>query len=262
MEPIAIDTLLTVFNIMVASPGSNIQLNSQDIDVSSLMRFGGDDNLQQTCEIQEISNLSGINDVVEFQTKANKQLEDIISDIKAINTHISTTNSNLCSQRKVGELAVKLPQLPRPFSVRCDNNQYGGDWLLIAHRYVSTVLFRSDLGGDSENNGIGEFHGEYFIGFDKLRAITDSQMCELLIVENDERQKQWYDHYQTVAFGANNKVKLLGKHSTNRGDNSVGLLVHAEAINKKLKLYLYPNTEIKIYLRKTSLNEPPIFKAA
>lgn len=171
----------------------------------------------------------------------------------------SIPNSDGCSKRKVGEFRIQLPQLPIPFSMWCVNNQYGDNWLLIAYRKVSTTLFRTKSAADSEENGIGEFQGEFFIGFKKLRAITDSHLCELLIVETDKKEKLWYDHYQAVAFGANNEVKLLGEHRTNHAYKRIGLLSHAEVVNRKLKLYLTPNTELTIYLRKTSLHDVPPF---
>ncbi|XP_011213428.2 uncharacterized protein LOC105233153 [Bactrocera dorsalis] len=261
MEPIDIDKVLMVLSFLFTTPENQIQLNSRDVNVSSLMRIGGDDNAWQNCNVQEMKNLGyDINAALDYQMKANKRLESIASDLQAVKTRLSTPNPVDCSKGQVGEIHVNLPLSPIPFSVLCVNIQFGDNWFLIAHRKVTNALFRNNPAADSLENGMGEINGEYFIGFHKLRAITESQMYELLIVESDGRNKPWYDHYQTVAFDANNKVKQLGAHRTNRVDNPMSLLAHAEAVNKKLRLYLDPSSEVTIYLRKTSLHDVPLFK--
>lgn len=42
MEPIVIDKLLMALSVLFTTPGNYIQLNSRDVNVSSLMRIGGD----------------------------------------------------------------------------------------------------------------------------------------------------------------------------------------------------------------------------
>ncbi|XP_014099402.2 angiopoietin-related protein 3 [Bactrocera oleae] len=263
MEPIVIDKLLMALSVLFTTPGNYIQLNSRDVNVSSLMRIGGDNNAWQNCNVTEMKNLRHeVNEALNNQMKTKKRLESIATDLQAIKTSLSTPNPVDCS--KVGEFLVNLPQSHSFLSVLCVNNEYGNNWILIAHHKVTNALVRYKITNDAQENGMSETHGEYFIGFEKLRAITDNQLYELLIVETDKNNKQWYDHYQTVAFDANNKVKQLGQHRTNRADKSIGLLAHAEAVNEKLRFDLNSstNTAVTIYLRKTSLHDVPFFKYA
>lgn len=52
MEPIAIEKVMMTLSILLTTPENYIQLNSRDVNVSSLMRIGGDVRIYFTSTIQ------------------------------------------------------------------------------------------------------------------------------------------------------------------------------------------------------------------
>uniref|UniRef100_W8BHY4 Fibrinogen C-terminal domain-containing protein n=1 Tax=Ceratitis capitata TaxID=7213 RepID=W8BHY4_CERCA len=252
MQPIPVDKVLMALSILLATPENYIQLNSKGVDLSSLQRGDFDKNVLAHCRASEMGNLTDDMDrVMNNQMLIKNRINSTQLKLSAFKTHLSNTNSIGCSKQQFGEVLMKVPQILATFSVWCVSNKFGNNWLLVAKRNFNGKLFLKKS-TESEENSIGHFSGEYFIGFEKLRAITDSQLCELLIVETETSSKQqWYDYYQYVAFGGNNKVKLLGEHKSNRLNKPLGLLAHALAVNEKLKLTL--NTDVTIYLRRAEL---------
>lgn len=143
--------------------------------------------------------------------------------------------------------------MPTAFPVRCVSNEYGDNWLLIAHRDVKSKLFY-DTTTKSVENSVGDPQGEYFIGFKKLRAITESYLCELLVVQQKSGYKKIYDYFEAVAVGTDNRIKMLGQHKSNEHRKLYKATQHADVMNIELALKSVYYT-VTIYLRRTTLDK-------
>ncbi|KAM7361499.1 microfibril-associated glycoprotein 4-like [Cochliomyia hominivorax] len=85
---------------------------------------------------------------------------------------------------------------PEPFLVECDAKTEGGDWILIQRRQDGSVDFYRDW--EDYKKGFGKIDGEFFIGLDKLHAITNYDgPQELLIVLRDKNETRFakYNHF-------------------------------------------------------------------
>ncbi|SPP79550.1 blast:Ryncolin-4 [Drosophila guanche] len=64
-----------------------------------------------------------------------------------------------------------------PFQVFCDAKMAGPGWLVIARRTTGDLNFYRNWA--EYKRGFGDLAGEFFIGLDKLHAITKSQTHQL-----------------------------------------------------------------------------------
>lgn len=106
------------------------------------------------------------------------------------------------------------------FLAECDAKTQGGDWLIIQRRHDGSVDFFRNW--NDYVNGFGNIGGEFFIGLEKLYALTNFiGPQELLIVlkhKNDIR----YAKYSDFVIGHLNEsyaLKHLGVYSGNTRDN-------------------------------------------
>ncbi|XP_036320255.1 uncharacterized protein LOC118734656 isoform X1 [Rhagoletis pomonella] len=259
MQQIAIDRFLMAMSVLLTSPENYLQINSQDVDIRPFMRTGVVDVVEQTCNIPEMRNLSSVlSAVMDNQLAINRRVKNIMDDLKTNAKYFGGNHALSCDNQQVGEVIIKLPNLPTAFPVRCVSNEYGDNWLLIAQRDVESKLLYNTTTQSIENS-VGDPQGEYFIGFKKLRAITESYLCELLFVFQKSGEQNFYDHFEAVAFGADNMVKMLGQHKTNGFRIFEPVSRHANAVNSMLALKSAYFT-VTVYLRRTTLDVIPQLK--
>jgi len=82
------------------------------------------------------------------------------------------------------------------FEVACDQFRMGGGWTIILRRTDGSENFYREW--NDYKNGFGNVSNEYFLGLDKLHAMTNNQQQELLVVLENEQGKQ---AYVSVAVG-------------------------------------------------------------
>ncbi|XP_054728926.1 uncharacterized protein LOC129237950 [Anastrepha obliqua] len=256
MTQVPIDKLLMTLSVLLTSPENYIQLNSQYVNVA---RFGANNNAAGVCKLQEMRNLSSVIDAaMGNQLKIDERVNNILVDLQTIVNRLSNTEVIDCERYRASEIIIKLPNLETAFTMLNVSSMFGENWLLIAHRQANGQLF---LNTKTEllENGIGELRSEYFIGFEKLRAITESHLCELLFIESRNSCDIWlFDYYKAVAFSADNKVKMLGDYRTNRLEANKNLTAHLQAVNERLALK--SDSHVRIFLRIRTLDtEPDLF---
>lgn len=109
---------------------------------------------------------------------------------------------------------------PDPFLVSCNDQTEGGGWTVIQKRINGTVDFYRNW--SEYKNGFGDINGEFFIGMDKLNALTTTlKPVELLIQLQDFNDTMKYAKYDEFELGnetENYKLIKLGKYSGNAGD--------------------------------------------
>ncbi|XP_017838774.1 ryncolin-1 isoform X1 [Drosophila busckii] len=123
--------------------------------------------------------------------------------------------------RQSGVYLLQLPSYSEaPFIASCDEHTQGGGWTVVLRLQdgiVDFYLFWQDY-----KQGIGNVHGEFFIGLDKLYALTKNKDQELLIVmENNEGVTKYakYSHFGIDDEQNNYKLSTLGVYSGDAGDS-------------------------------------------
>ncbi|XP_046805788.1 ficolin-1-like [Lucilia cuprina] len=106
------------------------------------------------------------------------------------------------------------------FLVECDVKTQGGDWLLIQRRQDGSVDFFRNWA--EYQRGFGKIDGEFFIGLDKLHALTNNNgPQELLIVLEDKNETRHakYSHFVVGNESEFYALQHLGVYSGDAGDS-------------------------------------------
>ncbi|XP_022221690.2 angiopoietin-related protein 7-like [Drosophila obscura] len=105
-------------------------------------------------------------------------------------------------------------------TVLCDSELAGLGWMVIQRRQDGLTNFYRDW--SEYKAGFGELRGDFFIGLDRLHALTSSQPFELYIyMESFQGDKKFakYDEFgignETEAFS----LKILGGYTGTAGDS-------------------------------------------
>ncbi|XP_053953698.1 fibrinogen C domain-containing protein 1-like [Anastrepha ludens] len=106
-----------------------------------------------------------------------------------------------------------------PFSVWCDEETDFGGWIVIQRRVNSDESFyRTWL---TYQKGFGNLSANYWIGLEKLHALTSSCEQELYIKMETFDDKNYYAKYDAFVVGSENEgyvLRKVGKFSGNSGD--------------------------------------------
>ncbi|XP_016928477.3 ryncolin-2-like [Drosophila suzukii] len=115
---------------------------------------------------------------------------------------------------------IVVPEYSKnPFVVACDQLSQGGGWTIFLRRTDGSEEFFRDW--NDYKNGFGKLENEFFLGLDKLHAITSSQAQELLVLLEDnegERRYQMYDNFKIGSEQDGFNLESLGNTSGNAGD--------------------------------------------
>ncbi|XP_065360443.1 fibrinogen C domain-containing protein 1 isoform X2 [Calliphora vicina] len=197
----ALATLLTSTRVAISGLQSQLQAN-----VSKLMQTTG--NLQR-----RFNNA--------FRRQQNQGGALVPNFYATANSPQQLTTS--CAQGVLptnGILKLQLTATSDPFYVACDEELLGGGWTLIMNRFNGDINFQR--GWLEYKHGFGNLAGEFFIGLEKLYALTASNVHELLITLEDFDNKRKYARYNLFAIGNEQEsyeLKLLGKYEGDAGDS-------------------------------------------
>ncbi|XP_054729645.1 ficolin-1-like [Anastrepha obliqua] len=107
-----------------------------------------------------------------------------------------------------------------PFYVYCLKDPNGGDaWTLIQRRQDALVNFYRTW--HDYQTGFGNLDGNFFIGLNKLHALTQVELQELRIEMKDYAGTQIYAKYESFAVGNEEEkyaLNILGKYSGTAGE--------------------------------------------
>jgi len=107
-----------------------------------------------------------------------------------------------------------------PFKVVCDAETQGGGWTVILKRMDGSVSFYRNW--RAYKKGFGDFDGEFFLGLDKIHALTSEESQELLVLLEDFNGNSTYEKYDKFAIGDESEgyaLNILGKASGTAGDS-------------------------------------------
>ncbi|XP_046866850.1 microfibril-associated glycoprotein 4-like [Drosophila willistoni] len=118
-----------------------------------------------------------------------------------------------------GIFEITVPGLD-PFPVLCNAQIAGAGYIVIASRSNAELNFFRDWATYKE--GFGDLLGDFFIGLDKLHAITKSQSYELYVhLEDFEGNTRFarYDEFYIENEHESYKMSKLGTYTGNAGDS-------------------------------------------
>uniref|UniRef100_A0A1I8MFB2 Fibrinogen C-terminal domain-containing protein n=1 Tax=Musca domestica TaxID=7370 RepID=A0A1I8MFB2_MUSDO len=198
----ALATLLTSTRGAINALHSQLQAN-----VTRLMQQTG--NLQRRVNnlVRRQQNQGAIVSVPNFYATANSQQPLTTSCAQGI----APIN---------GILKLQLTPTSDPFYVACEDQLAGGGWTVILNRFNGDINFQR--GWLEYKHGFGNLAGEFFIGMEKLYALTASAIHELLITLEDFQNHSRYARYNLFAIGnemESYELKLLGKYEGDAGDS-------------------------------------------
>ncbi|XP_030387939.1 microfibril-associated glycoprotein 4-like [Scaptodrosophila lebanonensis] len=152
------------------------------------------------------------------KNKLQNMKEDIQNEADDTNSYPSSC-LGISMDRKVFNFTVKVPGLS-PFPVMCNSEIAGNGWLVIQRRKDGSVNFYRDW--NDYKNGFGQLDGEFFIGLDKLHALTASQPFELYVQMESIKGIKKYARYDDFAIGNESELyalNVLGNYSGTAGDS-------------------------------------------
>ncbi|KAM8718155.1 hypothetical protein ACLKA7_004803 [Drosophila subpalustris] len=156
-----------------------------------------------------------------------RQLEHLGSSIldglsKELDQRKLRSNPRNCADDMVSgiyEIHLSTPG-SQPFRVACDAKTRGGGWTIILRRLDGSVNFYRNW--SEYKTGFGDLSGEFFLGLDKIHALTKENSQELLVLLEDFEGNERYQMYDQFAIGAEDQqyvLHTLGKSSGNAGDS-------------------------------------------
>ncbi|XP_061386307.1 ficolin-2-like [Musca vetustissima] len=127
-----------------------------------------------------------------------------------------------CTQRS-GYYYIYIPKFSNEsFLVECDAHTEGGDWTVIQRREDGSCDFYRSW--NEYKMGFGEVDGEFFIGLDKLFALTNYQGPQelLILMVNGTNEAKGYAKYASFKIANeedNYKLIRTGQYTGTAGDS-------------------------------------------
>ncbi|KAM8717885.1 hypothetical protein ACLKA7_004563 [Drosophila subpalustris] len=183
--------------------------------------------------------LQAVIKIAEFnETKAflaiSSQLNELSAELKRqgklpndlVKHHLRSYGRN-CAEateksKSSGIYEILIPSYSKhPFKVTCDTQTQGGGWTVILSRMDGSVDFYRNW--NLYKKGFGDLDGEFFLGLDKIHALTSEYSQELLVVLEDFEGIERSESYEKFAIGDEDELYVLhtlGK-ATGTADDSL-----------------------------------------
>uniref|UniRef100_A0A1I8MQJ2 Fibrinogen C-terminal domain-containing protein n=1 Tax=Musca domestica TaxID=7370 RepID=A0A1I8MQJ2_MUSDO len=211
------------------------RLDNQDVQVASLIDSlrkdsqkymdGGFEEIRQRLLDQEGRVVLTLQNATE---EAQKLMDASLEGVKQRFNKVEE------SQNTQHDLSLQILKYttPKPYSFKetadiISLNQHR-EWMTISRRLDGSVAF--DLGWEDYKTGFGNPNGEFFLGLEKLHALTTyGATQELLVVLKDHQNQTRYAKYDIFRVGSeleNYAILELGYYSGDAGDS---LRYHAGA---------------------------------
>ncbi|XP_034474807.1 microfibril-associated glycoprotein 4-like [Drosophila innubila] len=179
--------------------------------------------LQKKDGVDKKSDIKQLKSELEKQKKCDVDNQSLQADLerfrKLINGHFNPHN---CAEAKFnGVNYILLSNFSsQPFKVACDAYTRGGGWTVILKRMDGSVNFYGNWTEYKE--GFGDLEGEFFLGLDKIHALTAHRRQELLVILEDSEGDERFETYDDFAIGNEDqqyKLHTLGKANGTAGDS-------------------------------------------
>uniref|UniRef100_A0AAG5DGS7 Fibrinogen C-terminal domain-containing protein n=1 Tax=Anopheles atroparvus TaxID=41427 RepID=A0AAG5DGS7_ANOAO len=142
-------------------------------------------------------------------------VDDYYTDDGAIEERLNSSCKEI-SSKVSGKYDI---QLGKRFSVYCEQNAFGGGWIVFQHRMNGTVNFYRTWADYRE--GFGSLDGEFWLGLEILYQLTSSRTHELMVEMRDYQGNYGYAHYDQFIIGNESEGYSLeiGTYNGTAGDS-------------------------------------------
>uniref|UniRef100_A0A0A1WX60 Fibrinogen C domain-containing protein 1 n=1 Tax=Zeugodacus cucurbitae TaxID=28588 RepID=A0A0A1WX60_ZEUCU len=172
----------------------------------------------------------------ELQTMRKRE-DDILREISLVQTKLQSVDKHngggkpkpsSCVEAAAGSFKsgiynIKLDKFSAtPFDVFCNEETDYGGWLVIQRRVSDSVGFYR--GWQDYKKGFGELAGNYWIGLEKLHALTSSCQQELYIELQKLNGDSYHARYTEFLIGSESEgypLKVLGNYTGTAGDSMI-----------------------------------------
>lgn len=151
-------------------------------------------------------------------------LNGLMNDVKQ--TPIpSNCAEALSTSKPSGIYEIQIPWYSeQPFKVPCDADTENGNWTIILRRMDGSVNFNRKWADYKE--GFGNLSGEFFLGLDKIHALTNDQPNELYVQLEDFEGETKYETYEEFIIGDELDWYKMHKLGNGNGTAFDSLKVH------------------------------------
>ncbi|KFB37165.1 AGAP011197-PA-like protein [Anopheles sinensis] len=115
------------------------------------------------------------------------------------------------SVKSRNEAPVKLSENSYPFAAFCEQNSFGGGWLVFQYRFDGSLDFYRNW--TEYKQGFGNINKEFWIGLERLYQLTSQGRYELLVelkAFNGSYRYAQYDEFQIGSESEQYPLKKLG----------------------------------------------------
>ncbi|XP_019542535.3 fibroleukin [Aedes albopictus] len=157
----------------------------------------------------------------------NQTLKQVLFDLvifKNTNSYYQISNrQHSCKDKAMKTSSGKYllhPNLEEePFVGYCEQNKFGGGWLVIQHRFNGSVDFYR--GWKDYRNGFGTIDGEFWLGLETLHRLTKDKQFTLVIeikTFNGSYAYAMYDRFEIGSEAEGYSLKRVGSYSGSASD--------------------------------------------
>ncbi|XP_058124468.1 fibroleukin-like [Anopheles ziemanni] len=118
-----------------------------------------------------------------------------------------------------GVYRIQRAENQLPFEAFCEQNSFGGGWLVIQYRFNGALDFNRDWA--EYENGFGSLNQEFWFGLAKIHQLTTERSHELVVEFKDFNQTYKYARYKEFAIGNSTEqynLKTVGAYEGTGGD--------------------------------------------
>ncbi|XP_050093979.1 fibrinogen-like protein A [Anopheles aquasalis] len=138
----------------------------------------------------------------------NQDRQSTFSSCKAVTSNISDT------------YLIRLKRNSQAFKVYCEQNAFGGGWIVIQHRYDGSLDFYR--GWNEFRDGFGDVEKEFWLGLEIVHKLTKARKHELIVELKDLSGNYAYARYDAFEIGSEDEdyaLKDLGAYNGTAGES-------------------------------------------
>ncbi|XP_050093201.1 angiopoietin-1-like [Anopheles aquasalis] len=157
-----------------------------------------------------------------------EQMDTIKASVKkalAPKTPPFTSCKDVPSWAVSGAYAIRVNNVSVPFKVYCEQEQFGGGWIVVQHRFDGSVDFYRNW----EEYGFGEPDKEFWLALEQIHQLTSARKHELVIEMKDFEGNYGYASYNVFEVGSESEQYCLKDLGTYSGTADDGLTINKMA---------------------------------